>query len=67
MLRAMPDHHRTSRKDTAWAVMAQNVGAVMLARAMHSEALQRERLNAVRHAGEQLVSGDKSTRRLLRS
>ncbi len=44
---------------TAWVVMAQNVGAVMLARAMHSEVLQRELLNAVLHAGEQLISSDK--------
>lgn len=57
----------TGDADTAWAVMAQNVGAVMLARAMHSEALQRELLNAVRHAGEQLISADKSTHRVLQS
>lgn len=54
----------TGDSDTAWAVMAQNVGAVMLARAMHSEALQRELLDAVRHAGEQLLSSDKATQRL---
>jgi TetR/AcrR family transcriptional repressor of nem operon len=46
----------TGDAETAWIVMAQNVGAVMLARAMRSESLQRELLNAVRHAGEQLVS-----------
>jgi TetR/AcrR family transcriptional regulator, transcriptional repressor for nem operon len=45
----------TGDADTAWAVMAQNVGAVILARGMRSEALQRELLNAVRHAGEQLI------------
>jgi TetR/AcrR family transcriptional repressor of nem operon len=50
----------TGNADVAWAVMAQNVGAVMLARGMHTEALQREILNAVRHAGEQLLSSDKS-------
>lgn len=49
----------TGDADTAWVVMAQNVGAVMLARAMRSEALQRELLNAVRHAGEQLISKDR--------
>lgn len=49
----------TGDSDTAWAVMAQNVGAVMLARAMQSEALQRELLNAVRHAGEQLINSGK--------
>jgi AcrR family transcriptional regulator len=45
----------TRDSDTAWAVMAQNVGAVMLARAMHSEALQRELLSAVMRAGEELI------------
>ncbi len=50
----------TGNAETAWAVMAQNVGAVMLARAMHSEATQRELLNAVRHAGEQLIHGESS-------
>ncbi len=54
----------TGDSDTAWAVMAQNVGAVMLARAMHSEALQRELLNAVLHAGEQLLSSGKASQRL---
>lgn len=49
----------TGNPDTAWAVMAQNVGAVMLARAMGSEAMQRELLNAVRLAGEQLIRSAK--------
>jgi AcrR family transcriptional regulator len=49
----------TGNSDTAWAVMAQNVGAVMLARAMRSEATQRELLNAVRNAGEDLISSNK--------
>ncbi len=49
----------TGDTDTAWAVMAQNVGAVMLARAMRSESMQRELLNAVREAGEQLISTHK--------
>jgi AcrR family transcriptional regulator len=48
----------TRDSDTAWAVMAQNVGAVMLARAMHSEALQHELLNAVLRAGEELIRRD---------
>ena len=52
----------TGDADAAWVVMAQNVGAVMLARAMHSESLQRELLNAVRYSGEQLFSSDKSSR-----
>ncbi len=42
--------------DSAWVLIAQNVGAVMLARAMQSEDLQRELLRAVRRAGEQLIS-----------
>lgn len=45
----------TGDADTAWVVMAQNVGAVMLARAMQSEELQKELLKAVRRAGEQLT------------
>jgi AcrR family transcriptional regulator len=48
----------TGDADSAWAVMAQNVGAVMLARAMCSEALQRELLTAVGLAGEKLIAGD---------
>jgi TetR/AcrR family transcriptional regulator, transcriptional repressor for nem operon len=46
----------TGDANTAWAVIAQNVGAVMLARAMTSESLQRELLNAVRKVGEQAIS-----------
>lgn len=46
----------TRDSDTSWAVMTQNVGAVMLARAMQSQALQQEMLNAVRRAGEELLS-----------
>jgi AcrR family transcriptional regulator len=49
----------TGNSETAWVVMAQNVGAVMLARAMRSEATQRELLNAVRNAGEDLICSDK--------
>jgi TetR/AcrR family transcriptional regulator, transcriptional repressor for nem operon len=49
----------TGNSSSAWAVMAQNVGAVMIARAMQSEAIQRELLNAVRQAGAQLISSDK--------
>ena len=47
----------TGDLDTAWTVIAQNVGAVMLARAMRSEALQNELLSAVRKAGGLLLSG----------
>jgi TetR/AcrR family transcriptional regulator, transcriptional repressor for nem operon len=53
----------TGNADIAWAVMAQNVGAVVLARGMRSEALQRELLNAVRHAGRQLISSKQSIER----
>jgi TetR/AcrR family transcriptional regulator, transcriptional repressor for nem operon len=50
----------TGDGNAAWAVIAQNVGAVMLARAMTSESLQRELLNAVRCASEQLFDRVKS-------
>jgi TetR/AcrR family transcriptional regulator, transcriptional repressor for nem operon len=50
----------TGDSDAAWAIMAQNVGAVMLARAMHSETLQRELLNAVHGVGEHLIGIDNS-------
>ena len=45
----------TATSDGAWALMAQNVGAVMLARALLDEKLQRELLSAVRLAGETLL------------
>jgi TetR/AcrR family transcriptional regulator, transcriptional repressor for nem operon len=40
----------------AWALMAQNIGAVMLARALPDPALQQEVLAAARLAGEQLLA-----------
>lgn len=46
----------TGESNAAWTVIAQTVGAVMLARAMHSEALQNELLDAVRKAGDKLLS-----------
>jgi TetR/AcrR family transcriptional regulator, transcriptional repressor for nem operon len=46
----------TGNSNVAWAVMAQNVGAVMLARALQNEDLQREILNAARSAGQTLLS-----------
>ncbi len=52
----------TGDADAAWLLMAQNVGAVMLARALHSQELQRELLNAALHAGEKLINSDKSSR-----
>jgi TetR/AcrR family transcriptional regulator, transcriptional repressor for nem operon len=45
----------TSTSDGAWTLMAQNVGAVMLARAVPDERLQRDILLALRKAGEQLL------------
>ncbi len=46
----------TVTSDDAWALMAQNVGAVMLARAIPDEKLQREILSALRTAGEKLLA-----------
>ncbi len=46
----------TATSEDAWTLMAQNVGAVMLARALHDEKLQREILAALRQAGEKLLS-----------
>jgi AcrR family transcriptional regulator len=45
----------TASPDDAWTLMAQNVGAVMLARALSDEPLQREILSALRQAGEKLM------------
>jgi TetR/AcrR family transcriptional repressor of nem operon len=45
----------TATPDDAWTLMAQNVGAVMLARALPDELLQGEILSALRHAGEKLL------------
>lgn len=46
----------TEKMAITWAVMAHNVGAVMLARAMHSRAFQKELVDAVRRAGKELLS-----------
>ena len=46
----------TATSEDAWALIAQNVGAVMLARAMPDEASQREILSALRKAGEKLIA-----------
>lgn len=46
----------TSTPEDAWTLMAQNVGAVMLARAIPEESLQREILGALRHSGERLLA-----------
>ncbi|MCI4429067.1 MAG: helix-turn-helix transcriptional regulator [Burkholderiales bacterium] len=45
----------TATAEDAWTLMAQNVGAVMLARAVPEEALQQEILAALRQAGEKLL------------
>jgi TetR/AcrR family transcriptional regulator, transcriptional repressor for nem operon len=49
----------TGDASSAWTIMAQNVGAVMIARAMQSEILQKELLKAVREAGELLIDSNK--------
>jgi hypothetical protein len=46
----------TATSEDAWTLMAQNVGAVMLARAVPDEKLQREILAALRQAGEKLLA-----------
>jgi TetR/AcrR family transcriptional regulator, transcriptional repressor for nem operon len=57
----------TGDAHTAWTVIAQNVGAVMLARAMRSERLQREVLSAVRQAGEKIIGLDEPIQPVKRS
>lgn len=52
----------TANAADAWTLMAQNVGAVMLARALPDEALQREILSAVRAAGQSLLADSGSLR-----
>lgn len=46
----------TGDSNAAWALMAQNVGAVMLARAMKSDALKKEVLKAVRQSGAHILA-----------
>lgn len=50
--------HLTATSEDAWTLMAQNVGAVMLARAIKDEKLQREVLSALQKAGEKLLAGN---------
>ena len=45
----------TGSSDTAWTLIAQNVGAVMLARALPDEGLRQELLGALWRAGEALL------------
>ena len=50
----------TATSEDAWTLMAQNVGAVMLSRAIPDEKLQREILAALRQAGEKLLADSSS-------
>ena len=45
----------TATPEDAWTLMAQNVGAVMIARAVSDEKLQLEVLSALRSAGQKLL------------
>jgi TetR/AcrR family transcriptional regulator, transcriptional repressor for nem operon len=47
----------TGSSDKAWTLIAQNVGAVMLARAMCDEGEQRDLLESVRREGQTLLEG----------
>ena len=53
---ALKRHLRSG--DAAWALIAQSVGAVMLARAMHDEAAGRKALTAVKRNARRLVRAD---------
>ena len=46
----------TASDDTAWTLIAQNVGAVMIARAMCNDSVRQEVLDAVRTSGAQLLA-----------
>ncbi|MBA3595281.1 MAG: TetR/AcrR family transcriptional regulator [Polaromonas sp.] len=46
----------TGSADDAWTLIAQNVGAVMIARALSDEKLQRELLAALRRSAERLLN-----------
>ena len=48
----------TGSADRAWALIAQNVGAVMIARALSDEKLQQELLTALRRSGERLLNDE---------
>ena len=50
----------TGSPNAAWTLMAQNVGAVMLARALPDEQLQQELLTALRRAGKALIDQPKA-------
>ncbi len=48
----------TGSEQSAWTLIAQNVGAVMMARAMRNEDCQRELLRAVRAAGSAMLGSE---------
>lgn len=50
----------TGSADDAWTLIAQNVGAVMIARALPDEKLQRELLAALRRSAERLLKDQSS-------
>jgi len=50
----------TATSEDDWTLIAQNVGAVMLARAIPEEGLQRAILAALRQAGEKLLADSPS-------
>jgi TetR/AcrR family transcriptional regulator, transcriptional repressor for nem operon len=50
----------TRSADRAWALIAQNVGAVMLARALKDPAQRKALLHALRSAGEQTLAKSRS-------
>lgn len=54
----------TGSRDSAWALIAQNVGAVMLARAMTDEKVQRELLAAARREAQVLLGTSTHCRHL---
>ena len=50
----------TGSADAAWTLISQNVGAVMIARALSDEKLQRQLLAALRRSGERLLNDESS-------
>ena len=48
----------TGSSDSAWTLIAQNVGAVMIARALSNEKLQRELLLALRRSAAQILNSN---------
>ncbi len=52
----------TGSSDGAWTLIAQNVGAVMIARALSDEKLQRELLAALRRSADRLLNDQSGVR-----